>query len=78
MSRKKNKCSCCNKGYNKIPCTLPTIIPFREIPDNCVLICNGPFCTLACFGSELPSTNCDIVCDEEGNCQLICHFSIGG
>jgi hypothetical protein len=65
------------KATIKIPCSLPTIIPISEIPDNCVLICNGPFCTLACFGSALPSTNCDIVCDDEGNCQLICHFSIG-
>lgn len=73
--KKKEKC-CCTKIFNPIlqPCSCSKIkiIPIREIPDNCQLVCVGPFCSLVCFGSDLRVIHCDIVCDDAGNCTVIC------
>lgn len=73
--KKKKKCCCSNQGCTPIqPCSLSKIkiIPVREIPDNCQLVCVGPFCSLVCFGSDLQVIHCDIVCDDAGNCTVIC------
>ncbi|MDR6121123.1 hypothetical protein QFZ87_000720 [Bacillus sp. SLBN-46] len=79
MSKKKKKdkkCECSNQKNNPILQlgSLPRlqIIPIRDIPDNCQLVCVGPFCTLACFGTEAGETNCDIICDDAGNCTIRC------
>ena len=74
---KKNE-ECCGSHpiFNPIvqPCSLSKIkiIPIREIPDNCQLVCVGPYCSLVCFGSDLRVIHCDIVCDEAGNCSVNC------
>lgn len=80
MSKKKNKkgeCDCSEQTFNKIihlgSLSNVKVIPIREIPDNCQLICVGPVCYLACFAeSNLRVIHCDIVCDDAGNCKVIC------
>jgi hypothetical protein len=49
----------------------------KIFPDDCVLVCVGPICTLACYGTGVPTLDCDIVCDDEGNCFLICPYDTG-
>lgn len=79
MPKKKKKeenCGCSKQIFNPImhPCSFSKlqIIPVREIPDNCQLVCIGPFCSLVCFGSDLRVIHCDIVCDDAGNCTVNC------
>lgn len=80
--KKKEKCCCSHQMFNPIvqPCSFSKvkIIPVRDIPDNCQLVCVGPFCSLVCFGSDLRVIHCDIVCDDAGNCTVNCTPSGGG
>ncbi|RSD28679.1 hypothetical protein [Mesobacillus subterraneus] len=64
----------CNPNLRSVPFPKLKVIPVRDIPDDCTLVCVGPICYLACFGADEAFTDCDIVCDEEDNCFIICHF----
>jgi hypothetical protein len=75
MSKKKKKekkCECSTPNLQLGSLPRLKIIPIRDIPDNCQLVCIGPICTLACFGTEAGETNCDIICDDAGNCTIRC------
>ncbi|WP_368505254.1 hypothetical protein AB3N04_06325 [Alkalihalophilus sp. As8PL] len=65
--KKKKKCWYSNQIHTSLStlCSLSKIkrIPIREIPDNCELVCVGPFCTLVCYGEGLKTIHCDI-CDD--------------
>ncbi len=80
--KKKEKYCCSNQIFNPIvqPFSFSNvkIIPVRDIPDNCQLVCVGPFCSLVCFGEDLRVIHCDIVCDDAGNCTVNCTPSGGG
>jgi len=63
----------CNPDLQSVPFPKLRIVPVREIPDDCVLVCVGPFCYLACYGvGEDPFEDCEIVCTETGNCYIVC------
>lgn len=75
MSKKNKKdkdCGCSKQNHN--PTALPQvkIIPVRDIPDNCQLVCVGPYCTIVCYGADLRVIHCDIICDDAGNCTVNC------
>jgi hypothetical protein len=84
MSKEKNERESCssqpifNPNARRYPLPKLKITPIREIPDDCVLVCVGPICTLACYGTGEPTLDCDIVCDDEGNCFLICPYDPNG
>lgn len=74
--KKKDSCGCSEHSFHTIlqpGLSKVKIIPISEIPDNCQLVCVGPFCSLVCFGSDLRVIHCDIVCDDAGNCTVICN-----
>lgn len=51
------------------------VIPVSEVPDDCVLVCAGPICYLACYGAgEEPFEDCQIVCSESGQCFIVCPY----
>lgn len=63
----------CDRNVSRVPLSRLEIIPVREVPDDCVLVCMGPICFLACYGTgEEPFDDCEIVCTESGNCYIVC------
>lgn len=65
----------CDSNVSRVPFPRLEIIPVREVPDDCVLVCMGPICYLACYGAgEEPLDDCEIVCTEGGYCYLVCPF----
>ncbi|MDV2884584.1 hypothetical protein BTR22_06745 [Alkalihalophilus pseudofirmus] len=77
MSKKRKSC-CCKKTIRELLKQFKSLlnirtIPIADIPDNCELVCNGPFCILVCYAEGGETIHCDIVCDDAGNCQVICN-----
>ncbi|WP_079508716.1 hypothetical protein [Mesobacillus jeotgali] len=63
----------CDENINKVPFPRIKVIPVRDVPDDCVLVCVWPFCFLACNGAgEDPWEDCEIVCNESGQCFIVC------
>lgn len=63
----------CDHNVNSVPFPKLRVIPVREVPDDCVLVCVGPICYLACYGvGEDPFDDCQIVCTESGQCYIVC------
>lgn len=63
----------CDRNVSRVPFPRLEIIPVREVPDDCVLVCMGPICYLACYGTgDEPFDDCEIVCTESGFCYIVC------
>lgn len=65
----------CDHNVNSVPFPKLRVIPVREVPDDCVLVCVGPICYLACYAvGEDPFDDCQIVCSESGQCYIVCPY----